>query len=1173
MCKFLGHLVFICALSVCTVWSAPALAQQINVNPSTWDAGTVTVGQAAVQGITIANNGTDTLTVHSYAFGPETSAELTITGGPGTPFDLAPGGTAAVQVTYRPSVAGRATGTLSVVSTGGDASTSLAGAGAVPGLDLLPTFLDFGAVAVGGSALLSVTLTNTGSTNLTINSLDLGAASSPDFSLATGPVAPLTLAPGNALVVQIRYAPETVVTDRGTLEITTNTGKAKIPLQGRGGATEVAVNPADLSFENVLVGNSAVRSVSISNPGSGTLLVNSLSLGAGSSAAFAFINLPTTPFTLAPGASQEVQVEYHPGQVGADDGTLDITINDAAQPTVSVGLAGHGVVAEFRVHPLDIDFGHVAVGSPSSLTIQIQNSGTSDLTIIDRVLGAGSGADFTLVSPPAVPFTLAPGTSQNLQVRYAPGQAGWDVGVLQISTLAGPAAVQLQGNGVLALEVWYPGTSFRLGAGLQCASCLQLRLLNGAAAPAGGLAVTLTSNDPSRLLVAPSTIPSTGASGAVVITIPAGSTSTNFSVQGREGVTGITTITTTAPGARPAVSRPISVETPYYTLIALAGSYTGGGADVPFRVRIGLLQSNGTVGASQTVRRGAPGPVTVTVASSNTAAGQLVTSTGVGANATVLISSTFYETRLTVASGGVAFRPMPAGGTTTVTASISGFLAAPGASQVVTVASAPPTLSVSLGTLTRLGAGLEVAACCTVTVNLPAPQGGLVVTLTSSDASRLFVASAAIPAIGGADVITVTIPAGGTNAQFSLQGIGAGSATVTATASGYTSGTSPAVNVETPVLTLLNLNGSQIRTGPNDEFQVRVGLPTTAGGTTFSVAQVVRQGGPGPVTATITTSNTLAGTLVTSSGSGTSLTVQIAPGQSDSPATVAAGGIAFDPDDSATTMQTTTVAATIPVFGATTGASQSVSSSGPVLDLFYSFPGGGEQRLGAGLQCIGCVQVRLLNGATAPAGGLAVTLTSDNTALLVARDAYPRTGSSSLVVTIPAGTSSTTFTIQGLEQTFGTGRVTATAAGAESAVSRPIHVVQPSVHIRDTLTTHSAGGPDSFFRVSVGVSTVSGGPIVQGQSTREGGGPPSYPLTVTSSNGIVGQLATFDSRAATVIVAFLRGHTFTPLAFTEGGTEHGVAFDPLTPGTTDITASMPGFASTPTTTRTFTVVP
>ncbi|MGH7644380.1 MAG: hypothetical protein ACREMR_02215, partial [Gemmatimonadales bacterium] len=819
-----------------------------------------------------------------------------------------------------------------------------------------------------------------------------------------------------------------------------------------------------------------------------------------------------------------------------------------------VGLGGGGVVASFRLEPIALDFGHLLPGASSTLSVQLVNSGATSLTGTGLSFLAGSSGAFSLLSPPATPFPIPVGGSQSLQVRYTPGQAP-DVGVLRIDTNAGPAQVRLDGDALLQLEIrYFPNAPpFRVAAGMHCGGCLQVGLLNGTTAPAGGLAVTVESNNPSRLLVAPHSTPPVHGSASATVTIPAGASSVNVTIAALEGVTGQTTVTAMAPGAQPATSAAIQVETPGFTIINLTSPQTGGGADAPFQVRVGLLNSNGTVNP-QPSRTGGPG-VTVTLMSDTPTAGTLVTSTGVGATRTVQIAQNSYDSVSTVATGGVAFRPLAAGGSTTVTATIPGFTAATGGAQMVVVNPAGPALSVSVGSTTRLGAGLEAAACCTVTSNQPAPAGGLAVTLTSSDATRLVVAPSPISAGGGSGSIAVTIAEGATSAPFSLQGTeGAnGLATVTATAAGLAPGTSAAVSVEQPLVTLLGLATSIAATAADDEFQVRIGLPSTTGGSTFGMAQALRRGGPGAVTATVTSSTGTAGALKTSGGSGLSRTVQIVAGQSDSPATAAVGGIAFDPDNGVTSSQTTTVSASIPGFGATTGATQAVAVS---FSSTYTLGISAVPRLGAGLHCSGCQLVTLQNGALAPAGGLAVTLTSsDPSRLLVGPYQMPPSGgTATAVVTIPAGSSSIGYGVQGPESaTPGMATVTATAPDAQSATTAPISVEQGVFMLMGLASPQAGGGPDQSFQVRVGLLNATGG--VDPQRVRRGGG--GVTVTLTSSNPGAGLLVAQGAAAASVTIR-IDEHQFESYTGAQG-----VAFRPTSAGgTTTITASIPGFAAT-----------
>ncbi|HQX47695.1 MAG TPA: hypothetical protein PLC64_07430, partial [Steroidobacteraceae bacterium] len=120
--------------------------------------------------------------------------------------------------------------------------------------------------------------------------------------------------------------------------------------------------------------------------------------------------------------------------------------------------------------------------------------------------------------------------------------------------------------------------------------------------------------------------------------------------------------------------------------------------------------------------------------------------------------------------------------------------------------------------------------------------------------------------------------------------------TITASAAGYTDSAPGVVTITPPVVDLLSLLTSIPVAAADDAFQVRLGS-LNAAGTGLSVEQQAQAGGAG-IVATVTLTNSVpAGVaqLTTTAGSGQTRTVTIAAAQSRSPATVAAGGVAFDP--------------------------------------------------------------------------------------------------------------------------------------------------------------------------------------------------------------------------------------------------------------------------------------
>ena len=107
------------------------------------------------------------------------------------------------------------------------------------------------------------------------------------------------------------------------------------------------------------------------------------------------------------------------------------------------------------------------------------------------------------------------------------------------------------------------------------------------------------------------------------------------------------------------------------------------------------------------------------------------------------------------------------------------------------------------------------------------------------------------------------------------------------------------MTVAAPAFDILGLTASTTSASANDPFLVRLGVPNTTL-TALAAEQSVRAGGTA-VTATISNSNQTAAQLVTTVTTGQLVSVSIPVGQARSAATVAAGGVEFDPLASGTT--------------------------------------------------------------------------------------------------------------------------------------------------------------------------------------------------------------------------------------------------------------------------------
>jgi trimeric autotransporter adhesin len=422
--------------------------------------------------------------------------------------------------------------------------------------------------------------------------------------------------------------------------------------------------------------------------------------------------------------------------------------------------------------------------------------------------------------------------------------------------------------------------------------------------------VHLVSSQPSVLLLAPDA--NTQGTPTLDVLVPQNQTGFSYFVQGVEGASGTITITASASGYTNGTVA-VTVAQPGFDILGVPPTITTLAVNDPFFVRLGVPNSGHTALAAEQAIRAGGIAVTATVRNANTTAAKLVTAVGGGQQATVQIAVGQARSPSTVGNGGVEYDPL-AVGIDTVSAAIPGFTIFQGAPDSVAVSVTTPLITMftpAQGT-GRLGVGLQDNGSGSLQTANPGPSA-LTVHLVSSNPSVLLIApDAATP---GTPTLDVQVPVSQSGISYFVQGVAAGTATISASAPAYANGTSPTVTVVTPGFDILSLSTSISSQAANDPFQIRIGAPNVTN-TSLAAEQSVVAGGS-PLTVTVTSSSSTAAQLVTTATTGLSVSVAIAAGQARSPSTVALGGVEFDP----LAQGSTTVSATISGFLAMTTGS------------------------------------------------------------------------------------------------------------------------------------------------------------------------------------------------------------------------------------------------------------
>ncbi|WP_224246417.1 choice-of-anchor D domain-containing protein [Hyalangium gracile] len=430
---------------------------QLSLAPANVIFGAVEVGSSVQQAVTVKNTGSYPVKITQVT--PPADAAFTLSGLP-TGLVLAPAESWTFTVTFAPTRRGAFPSSAVIES---DAFTNrlfnlmMSGTGVGAAAELQPSELDFGSSNVGQAVMRELVIKNVGERELVVSSITFAdAAAGPvggalDFSLGGG-VLPLLVAPSQSALVRVQFLPRAAGPRAARAVLATNAGSLEANLRGVGTASSLQLSATQLDFGNVLVGHSvAPRILTLTNVGTGVLVVSGLSVGGTDAAAFS-VATPQLPVALPAGASVDVAVSFLPNAERAFSGLLQVISSAPATPTVAVPLSGTGIGQSIHLSESSLDFGRQLVGSTSSpRKVRIVNAGGSPATVSALFVEGSAASHFALTSP-ALPFVVAPGQEAELSVAFTP-QAEVDVnGTLKV-VLANPSlqlTVALHGEGIRA---------------------------------------------------------------------------------------------------------------------------------------------------------------------------------------------------------------------------------------------------------------------------------------------------------------------------------------------------------------------------------------------------------------------------------------------------------------------------------------------------------------------------------------------------------------------------------------------------------------------------------------------------------------------------------------------------------------------------------------------------
>jgi hypothetical protein len=305
----------------------------VSLSSTALNFGTQVVGTtSSPQTVTLSNIGTATLFITSI----NASAQFGQTNNCGSSLPF--GNSCTISVTFTPTAIGPLTGTITITDNAANSPQiiTLSGTGAAAGplASVSPTSLTFPTQLAGTkSAQQNVTLTNTGTSNLTLT----GTTVTSPFSKT--PLCPGNLAPGKSCTIAVFFGPTTAGAVNGTLALNDNAPGSPQLVTLSGAGTFLKLSPTQINFGAVRVGKSSNPTmITLTNTGQSSMQVGSVTITGTNIGDFSQSNGCTTP--LKKNGSCSVSVTFSPKTTGAR--SANVTIVDGSGVSQNVPLSGTG---------------------------------------------------------------------------------------------------------------------------------------------------------------------------------------------------------------------------------------------------------------------------------------------------------------------------------------------------------------------------------------------------------------------------------------------------------------------------------------------------------------------------------------------------------------------------------------------------------------------------------------------------------------------------------------------------------------------------------------------------------------------------------------------------------------------------------------------------------------
>ena len=373
------------------------------------------------------------------------------------PASLANGTTCTMYVYFVPTGSGNLPGNVTINSNGFFNQTNtvnLTGLGSAILLTGAP--VSFGNQLVKTtSANKAVTITNKGTTAITMGATTL--TNTTDYAIVTNtcPASGATLAGGASCTITLHFKPSSTGPKRGSVVINDSDPSTPqlIGLTGTG-TSSVSLSPSAVTFATTAVGVlSTSAKITLTNSTGVSITLNATPLTVTGPFLIAAATTTCTPsLVIAAGGTCVINLQFKPTKVGFVSGSLSVADSDVTSPQ-SVALQGYGTGVKFT--PATLTFGTVTRGTTVTSTATITNVGTTPVFFTGAELSGTNSADFSVDGGDAAPCNhiasnpLLPAQTCQINVHFDPSHVGAEKAIFKVfdNSVGSPQALTLQGNG------------------------------------------------------------------------------------------------------------------------------------------------------------------------------------------------------------------------------------------------------------------------------------------------------------------------------------------------------------------------------------------------------------------------------------------------------------------------------------------------------------------------------------------------------------------------------------------------------------------------------------------------------------------------------------------------------------------------------------------------------